>query len=137
MSSRLMGGRSLRKGRIVENASKGMFFSMFGYILFAAFHHPIAYYGSAIIIGLGNGHMYPAMQNMFINLAPNSQRGTANATILTSWDLGVGLGVILGGAIAESLGYHAAFWVAAVGNAMGVAFFFAYARQSFIRNRLR
>ena len=137
MSSRIIGGRSLRKGHIVENASKGMMLSVFGYFLFAAFHNPVGYYGSAIIIGLGNGHMYPAMQNMFINLAPNSQRGTANATILTSWDLGVGLGVILGGVLAEYFNYHAAFWVAFLGNALGVAFFFAYARQSFIRNRLR
>lgn len=137
MSSRIIGGRSLRKGRIVENASKGMMLSVFGYFLFAAFHNPVGYYGSAIIIGLGNGHMYPAMQNMFINLAPNSQRGTANATILTSWDLGVGLGVILGGVLAEYFNYHAAFWVAFLGNALGVAFFFTYARQSFIRNRLR
>lgn len=137
MFSRIIGGRSLRKGRIVENASKGMMLSVFGYFLFAAFHNPVGYYGSAIIIGLGNGHMYPAMQNMFINLAPNSQRGTANATILTSWDLGVGLGVILGGILAEYFNYHAAFWVAFLGNALGVAFFMAYARQSFVRNRLR
>jgi hypothetical protein len=45
--------------------------------------------------------------------------------------------VILGGVLAEYFNYHAAFWVAFLGNALGVAFFFAYARQSFIRNRLR
>ena len=137
MLSRLVGGRSLRKGHILQNAGGGMLLSIIGYTLFAAVNTPVGYYASAIIIGLGNGHMYPAMQNMFINLAPNSQRGTANATILTSWDIGVGGGVLLGGAIAENMGYLSAFWAGAIVNILGVAFFFLYSRKSFIRNRLR
>ena len=92
MVSRLIGGRSLRKGKIVQNAAFGATFSMFGYLLFATVSHPVAYYATAIIIGLGNGHMFPAYQSMFINLAPNSQRDTANSTLLTSWDVGIGLG---------------------------------------------
>lgn len=90
------------------------------------------------MIGLGNGHMYPAMQTMFINLAPHERRGTANSTILTSWDLGVGIGIIGGGSVAEHLGsYAAAFWLAFAVNAAGVIFYFLYARRSFLANRLR
>ena len=109
-----------------------MLFSLVGYFVFAAVHTMAGYYASAIIIGLGNGHMYPAMQNIFINLALPSQRGIANASILTSWDAGIGLGVLLGGAIAETLGYHAAFWTAAIGNMIGVVFFLIYARKTYI-----
>ena len=116
MVSRLIGGRSLRKGKIVQNAAFGATFSMFGYLLFATVSHPVAYYSTAIIIGLGNGHMFPAYQSMFINLASNSQRGTANSTLLTSWDVGIGLGVLAGGAVAESISYHSAFMVAAAVN---------------------
>ena len=39
------------------------------------------------------------------NLAEHNQRGTANSSILTAWDAGVGLGVLAGGLIAEHLGY--------------------------------
>lgn len=135
--SRIVGGRSLSRGRIVENASGGMALSLLGYMLFASVSDLWAYYSSALIIGLGNGHMFPAMQTMFINLAPNSQRGTANSTLLTSWDVGMGAGVLAGGAMAEACGYHPAFWLAVAVNAFGVAFFFIYTRRHFLRNRLR
>ena len=95
--SRLQGGRALRKGRLTHNAGSGMVISLVGYTLFIlmptlaslfTFHSSlftaIGYYGSALLIGLGNGHMWPAFQNMTINVATNSQRGTANSTILIS-----------------------------------------------------
>ena len=107
------------------------------YLIFAAVHNPAGYYASAFIIGLGNGHMYPAFQNMFINLAANSQRGTANSSILTSWDAGVGLGVLFGGMLSEHFGYHSAFWAALAVNAAGVIWFFSYVRSHFERNKLR
>lgn len=135
--SRLVGSRTLRKGRIVENASFGVVVSVFGYLLFAAVHNLWGYYGAALIIGLGNGHMFPAFQTMFINLAPHEQRGTANSTLLVSWDIGVGLGILVGGALSEYWGYHAAFWGAWVVNLAGVIFFLLVARKLFLKYRLR
>ena len=129
--SRLTGAKGLREGRVVHNASEGMLVSLFGYFLFAAVHHPIALYASALIIGLGNGHMYPAYQNMFINLATRNQRGTANSTLLTSWDTGMGLGVLFGGILAESINYHASFWMMWIANLTGVLTFFLFARQHY------
>ena len=135
--SRLTGSRSLRRGRVVQNASMGTVVSMFGYMLFAALHNEWGYYGAALIIGLGNGHMFPAFQTMFINLAENDRRGTANSTLLVSWDIGVGLGVLFGGMLAEYSGFHAAFWGGWIVNAVGVALFFLYAKGHFLRNKLR
>lgn len=135
--SRLVGSRSLSKGRITHNAAVGVSISVFGYLLFAMMHNPVGYYGAALIIGLGNGHMWPAYQTMFINLAPHSQRGTANSTILISWDVGMGLGILVGGVISEHLGYHSAFWASWLINVLGVAGFFGYVRKSFERNKLR
>lgn len=136
--SRLIGSKSLRQGKIVQNASAGMVLSLCGYLVFSAVPNLWGYYAAALMIGLGNGHMYPAMQTMFINLAPHERRGTANSTILTSWDLGVGIGIIGGGSVAEHLGsYAAAFWLAFAVNVAGVIFYFLYARRSFLANRLR
>lgn len=137
MLSRLIGARTLRRGKIVENASYGLLTSVFGYLLFAAVHNTWGYYGAALIVGLGNGHLWPALQTMFVNLARNNQRGTANSTLLTSWDVGIGLGIILGGIIAEHLGYHFAFLAAWLVNVVGVVFFFLYARGYYMRNKLR
>lgn len=130
--SRLQGGKALRQGRLTFNASVGMVISLVGYTLFIfmptlhqllSLHSSllisIGYYGSAILIGLGNGHMWPAFQNMMISMAHHNERGTANSTILVSWDIGMGLGILIGGIVAELFSYNAAFWSVAVVNAIG------------------
>lgn len=137
MLSRIQGGRALRDGKITENATIGCTISVFGYILFAAVPDMWAYYASALIIGLGNGHMFPAIQTMFINLAPSNKRGTANSTLYSAWDAGVGIGIFFGGILAESLGYSAAFWMGAIVNVLGVLFFYTHVRKTFERDRLR
>ena len=147
--SRLQGGKALRGGRLTHNAGSGMVISLVGYTLFIlmptlsslfALHTSlftlIGYYGSALLIGLGNGHMWPAFQNMTICVAHNNQRGTANSTILVSWDIGMGLGILLGGVIAEYLGYDASFWTVVIINAAGVATFFVATKAFFLQRRL-
>lgn len=143
--SRLQGGKALRQGRVTHNAAEGMVISLVGYTLFILMptlfphqHVPImlGYYGSALLIGLGNGHMWPAFQNMTINVATNNQRGTANSTILISWDIGMGLGILVGGIVSELISYSAAFWTVAVINATGVATFFLATRAFFTRRNL-
>ena len=135
--SRLIGNKSLGKGRIVENASLGIVVSLVGYFIFAAIDNPFGYYSAAIIIGLGNGHMFPAFQTMFINLAPHTQRGTANSSLLISWDVGVGLGILIGGIVVEYFGYSASFWVSAIINLIGVVGFLFFARKLYLRDKLR
>lgn len=135
--SRLVGSRTLRQGKITQNASVGILISLCGYLMFALLQNPIGYYGSAFIVGLGNGHMWPAYQTMFLNLAPHTQRGTANSSILISWDIGVGLGTLIGGAIAEHFGYQQAFIASAFVNLVGILIFFGYAKKDFLKNKLR
>ena len=136
MLSRLTGGKSLRQGKVIHNAAIGMSISVLGYLCFASFHNFFGVFANAVLLGLGNGHMMPAVQNMFVNLAPHNRRGTANASFLTSWDLGVGLGVLIGGIAVELCDYYAAFWTAFVMNALGVAFFFAYVKKHYNLNKL-
>jgi len=135
--SRLTGAHALKKNQVSRNAIIGTMISVWGYFIFAALHNKIGYYGAAIIIGLGNGHMYPAFQTMFINLAEHNQRGTANSSILTAWDAGVGLGVLLGGLFSENFGYSSAFWCSFIVNAIGVIFYLAVVRPHFEKNKLR
>ena len=147
--SRLQGGKALRNGRVTHNAGSGMVISLIGYTLFilmptlakcSLVNGPwsmiLGYYGSALLIGLGNGHMWPAFQNMTINVAHNNQRGTANSTILISWDIGMGLGILVGGVVSELLGYSAAFWTVVLVNASGVACFFLATKAFFLRRNL-
>lgn len=126
--SRLQGASALRKGKLVQNAAEGVAISTVGYTIFILYPHEIGYYGSALLIGLGNGHLWPAFQNMIISLANNNERGTANSTLLTCWDLGIGLGVLLGGVIVEFLGYSAVFWWVVAIHVIGLLMFFLYTR---------
>ena len=129
--SRLFGSRSLRRGKVLHNATIGTCLSALGYLLFASLHNEWGYYGCAIFVGLGNGHLWPAFQTMFVSLGKASQRGVANASLLTSWDLGVGLGVIAGGSIIEHLGYHSAFWGAWIIETCGVLFYLFFVRSNY------
>ena len=144
--SRLQGGKALRQGRLTHNAAEGMVISLIGYTLFIlmptigsskfftlhfSLFTSIGYYGSAILIGLGNGHLWPAFQNMMISMAHHNERGTANSTILISWDIGMGLGILVGGVIAELFGYAAAFWTVAGVNLTGVLLYFLRSQNFF------
>lgn len=135
-SSRLQGRKALSQGKLTQNAAEGMLISLVGFTLFVAIPHPVAYYLSAILIGLGNGHLYPAFLNMFVHVARHDQRGTANSSILTGWDLGFGIGCLLGGIVAEHFGYTATFWMVAAENAVSVILFFLASRQFFERRKI-
>jgi predicted MFS family arabinose efflux permease len=148
--SRLQGGKALRQGRLTHNAAEGMVISLIGYTLFILmptlalfFTHQsslftfIGYYGSALLIGLGNGHMWPAFQNMMISMAHHNERGTANSTILISWDIGMGLGILLGGILAEHFGYAVAFWCVAIVNLTGVLLYFLRSQHFFAERQIQ
>lgn len=134
-TSRLQGRKALSQGKLTQNAAEGMCISLVGFILFVGVPHPVAYYLSAALIGLGNGHLYPAFLNMFINVARHDQRGTANSSILIGWDLGFGIGCLLGGIVAEYFGYNATFWMVAAENACAVILFFTASRYFFEARR--
>lgn len=143
--SRLQGSKALRQGRLTHNAAEGIVTSYLGYTIFILMptlfpgnHTAImaGYYASALLIGLGNGHMWPAFQNMTINVAQNNQRGTANSTILVSWDVGIGLGILVGGVVAEHLGYSSAFWVVSMVNLAGLLAYFLVTKRFFLERNL-
>ena len=149
--SRLQGGKALRQGRLTHNAAEGMVISLIGYTIFIlmptiggsklfTLHYSlftsIGYYGSALLIGLGNGHLWPAFQNMMISMAHHNERGTANSTILISWDVGMGLGILLGGIIAEDFSYATAFWTVVFVNLTGVLLYFARSQKFFLERQI-
>lgn len=136
--SRFVGVQALSKGFEVRNATYGVIVVAIGYLMFALWQNLYGYYISAVVIGFGQASMYPAVQTMFLKMTTNDKRGTANATILTSWDLGVGLGIIFGGYVAEHLGgYNSAFLVSAAVSILSLMFFLLYAKKGYLKKELR
>ena len=68
----------------------------------------------ALLLGVGFGTMFPAFNTLFVNLAPNNQRGTATSTYLTSWDVGIGIGLMAGGYIAQLTSFGACLTVVSI-----------------------
>lgn len=134
--ARLFGRKRLRAGLITQSCAIGVCLSLVGYVLFASGLGAWTYYLSALFVGLGNGQMYPAFLNMFITVARHDQRGTANSSILISWDLGMGLGILLGGFVAEYINYQAAFWVAAAMQAAGTLLFLLVTRHFYLARKI-
>lgn len=136
VASRFMGRKALRAGKLTRSCAIGVCFSLAGYMLFALAINEWTFYASALLIGLGNGRMYPAFLNMFINVARHDQRGTANSSILISWDLGMGIGLLLGGVLAEYFGFATSFWLAALMQLAGTLLFLTVTRRFYLKRAL-
>lgn len=96
----------------------------------------ITYFGTAFLFGYGYGTMFPAYNTLFINLAPNSRRATANATYLTGWDVGIGGGMLLGGYISE-FDYSYCYMLGAGLILVALLFFWRVVTPHFHKYRLR
>jgi len=97
----------------------------------------ILFYAMAAALGIGFGSMFPAFNTMFVNLGQNSQRGTATSTYLTSWDVGVGLGLILGGMIGQVASFSYAYLAGTFLCLVSMLIFKFVNIPHFERNRVR
>jgi MFS family permease len=130
--SRLFSGRQVDKGRITQVITGGLCLVCLCYFVLAACAQCMEwnpsvgkslFFGLALFLGIGFGSMFPAFNSMFVNLAPNNQRGTATSTYLTSWDVGIGLGFILGGYIAQRTDFQTAFFFCGCLIAVSILYF--------------
>ena len=67
------------------------------------------YHISAFLLGLGFGVQMPTLQAMANEGVPANRRGASNSTFLTSFDVGMGLGLLIFGQIAGLKGYSFAY----------------------------
>ncbi len=99
--SRIPTGRLADRGHLTALITVGMGLMAVTYFLFALVPVPFVFFASAYLIGTGLGLVCPGYQLMCVNLARHDQRGTASSTYLSGWDTGIGLGILLGGPLAE------------------------------------
>lgn len=145
--SRLFSGRQVDKGRITLLITLGMYMACLSFFALAALKPLMAwnptfssylYLLIALSQGVAFGTMFPAFNTLFVNLAQHNQRGTATSTYLTSWDVGIGIGLMIGGTIAQSLGgFSYAYLSGAFLTVFSTLFFTLKAGPHFNRNKLR
>lgn len=89
---------------------------------------------AAILYGIGFGSAQPALQAATLRIAPENRRGAANASFMTAFDLGIGLGAILLGLVSERIGYAYLFTVTAVSVVVSLVIFAVFVRRLLTSN---
>lgn len=144
--SRLFSGRLVDKGMITQVIAAGLYLVCLCYFGLTACgwlvdwnitFTTLLFFLISLLLGIGFGTMFPAYNTLFVNLAPNSQRGTATSTYLTSWDVGLGIGMLSGGYIAEIASFRIAYLFGAFLTVVSVCYFHFKAAPHFLRNKLR
>lgn len=110
-AARLISGQLVDRGKIHHVSICSLVFLTLSFAVFATFHTEAVFFASALAIGIGYGVSVPAIQCLFVNVAPHNMRGTATSTYLTSFDFGVGIGMLSAGFIASLADLAAAYMV--------------------------
>ncbi len=121
--SRFASGRFLNKGLFRPIGIISIVIIATSYFILFQTTSDIEYFSTAFSLGIGFGMLTPAFQTMVINMAPHNRRGTANSTYFTSFDLGVGGGMYLGGKISEIWSLNTAFLIVAIINVIALIVF--------------
>jgi len=144
-ASRFISGRLVDRGKLVQVITWGTALSLISFVMLAGLQYIenklvllIIFYIVSLLMGIGYGLIFPAYNTLFVNLAPNNRRATASSTYMTSWDIGIGFGLITGGWLADSAGGLSLAYLAGgiiAGNSL--VFFARVAGPHFEKNKLR
>lgn len=85
---------------------------------------------AGVIYGIGYGAVLPTTQAMSVLNVPANRRGVANGTFFIFVDLGVGLGSIIWGAVAHTVGFSLMYLSAIVPTLCALIFYLLFARES-------
>lgn len=144
--SRLFSGKQVDKGRITQIIALGCVLVCIGFFLLAGCGRLMhinpqlttaLFFAIPLLLGVGFGIMFPAFNSLFVNLAPHSQRGTATSTYLTSWDVGIGIGLTLGGYIAQHLSFDMTYLLGACLAVAATLYFKLKVTPHFHKHKLR
>lgn len=144
--SRLFSGKWVDRGKITQVIHIGLYLVCFCFFSLSAcgwlstWNLPVTtccFFAISLLLGIGFGIMFPAYNTLFVNLAPNKQRGTATSTYLTSWDVGIGIGMVAGGYIAEVSTFKMAYLFGALLTVVSLFYFKGKVAPHFHRFRLR
>lgn len=90
---------------------------------------------AAVLYGIGFGSAQPALQAANLTLAPPDKRGVASASFMTAFDLGIGLGSIILGWVAQYTGYKVVFIVCAVSVFVSAGVFMLFVNRRLSEKR--
>ncbi|MEG1649007.1 MAG: MFS transporter [Rikenellaceae bacterium] len=135
--SRILSAKLLNEGKIEKLVYRGIFMLLLAYLLIIVFNNTTVYYICALLWGLGFGFLAPTFQTMFVNLAEHNRRGTANSTYFTSWDIGIGFGIAVGGYFIEMFGFRVLFGFCSMAVVVALIVYYKFAAAHYAIHKLR
>jgi MFS family permease len=126
---RAMFGRiSDRLGR-VRVALPAMALVALAYFALALPASPLTLIAAALLLGSGNSVLYPTLVAHTLDHTPEHERGVALGSVSAAWDLGVVVGSVLVGFVADHASFAAGFAVAGATAMLGALSFMASERR--------
>lgn len=80
----------------------------------------------AFLLGLGYGILQPLFQSLVTVTTPVQNRGTANATYMLSYDIGIGIGSLCMGFVQNTIGLNVGFALTAIAYIIAGVIFLCY-----------
>jgi MFS family permease len=142
--SRTFSGKLIDRGKLVRVVVAGQSILVVAFALFGGLGWMMdanwvsfLFFTVAVLLGVGYGMIFPAYNTLFVDLASNNRRVTASSTYLTSWDIGIGCGLVFGGMLSDAVGFPATYLVGTVSVLISTLFFYFKAGPHFERYKLR
>lgn len=141
--SRPIAGKKVDKGMITRLLGFGLTMASVTYFL-------LSYVGNItgtgrvaifLIIGLMQGFTYgllhPSFNTLFVKLAPQSRRGAATSMFLTSNDIGIGIGMLIGSIVAAQYGgFYFMYRLGAVLSLLSLLLFLLKTKSHYLKNKI-
>lgn len=144
-SSRIFSGKYVDKGYITQCIKYGLYVIAVSFLLLASCYWLTPYnkqlvhillFGVPLLLGLGFGIIFPAFNTLYIDLGKHNQRATAVSSYLTSWDIGLGLGLAISGAIAQISHFGYVYLLGGCLSIVSTIFFIRKVTPHYYRNKV-
>ncbi len=116
----------LGRGRV---ALPAMLLTALAYFTLAIPPSPTSLIVAALLLGTGSSVLYPTLVAHVLDRTPDAERGVALGSVSAVWDLGVVVGSVLVGFVADRVSFGAGFAVAGTTAALGALSFFLSERR--------
>jgi len=114
----------------------GMLLVAAGFPILALIKNDFGFLFSAVMMGLGGGIIMPTCQTMVNNMVSAQKRGAANSTLFTALDLGIGIGMVFVGLIAEISSLTTAFLLCTILFGIAMFSYFAFVQKHYLKHRI-
>jgi MFS family permease len=124
-----LGKLSDRHGRVVVVAP-GLVFTFVALLVLSQAQSTAAMLVVAVLYAIGVGAAQPTLMAMTVDRAGPQERGAAMGTFTTAMDLGIGVGSVVWGVVAQAFGFPAMYVAASLMGLVGVAVLLTGAAQA-------